>query len=155
MLSALNAAAAPPAPQKAPAQKAQPEKPQPSQDTSGSGLPVWVGVGGSIAVAVGAFVANGKNQTDVRAAEQQAQEAAQEAAKSTAEVAKGGSGFFWFSPIAPPADIDIILEDPPAVAWDSKKFSTDRQHSNVSNELIKQLLKAIWGYEASATASAA
>lgn len=99
MLSALNAAAATPAPQKAPAQKVvQPEKPQLSQDgtAGGSGLPVWVGVGGSIAVTVAAFVANGKNQTEVREAEQKAQEATQAAAESTAEVAKGGSGFFGF-----------------------------------------------------------
>ncbi|KAK9915466.1 hypothetical protein WJX75_009590 [Coccomyxa subellipsoidea] len=88
---AIFSQSATPAPQKAPAQKVvQPEKPQLSQDgtAGGSGLPVWVGVGGSIAVAVAAFVANGKNQTEVREAEQKAQEATQAAAESTAEVAK-------------------------------------------------------------------
>ena len=94
------AASAPAAPKQAPAVKAEPQQAEPKEaqpDSSAAGtngLPVWVGVGGSIAVAVAAFAANARNQTEVRAAEEPKE--VEQPAEVTAESEKGGFGIFGF-----------------------------------------------------------
>ncbi|BDA43068.1 hypothetical protein COCOBI_04-0780 [Coccomyxa sp. Obi] len=82
---------APAAPKQAPAVKAEPKQAdpkqaQPASSAADTGLPVWVGVGGSIAVAVAAFAANAKNLTEVRAAEEPKE--VEQPAEVTAETEK-------------------------------------------------------------------
>lgn len=79
---------------KAEPKQAESKQAQPDSSAADSGLPVWVGVGGSIAVAVAAFAANARNQTEVRAAEEPKE--VEQPAEVTDVTEKGGSGFFWF-----------------------------------------------------------
>ncbi len=79
---------------KAEPKQAELKQAQPDSSAADTGLPVWVGVGGSVAVAVAAFAANAKNQTEVRAAEEPKE--VEQPAEVTAEAEKGGLGFFGF-----------------------------------------------------------
>lgn len=79
---------------KAEPKQAELKQAQPDSSAADTGLPVWVGVVGPVAVAVAAFAANAKNQTEVRAAEEPKE--VEQPAEVTAEAEKGGLGFFGF-----------------------------------------------------------